>query len=341
MEYTKNYHLPQWAEEDRIMRADFNQMCADIEAGLDKTAQAASAARQDLRERWYRLAYNHYCAVREMEPFPPQTGLFHQDPAKDAAGVSGAKLLDGVCFVAKGTGTISAAAFPQYVQQLTRLKVVKGNPSASTPLTAKFRVPVSGKLERLTMDGSYSGNTPDAPASIRVTLTNQDSGEDELIYEQSFAQTGVSGTWPNYYIHTPVYFHGGTNYLLTVEPLGAVFSAEADLVFSEAHSPAHPAVNDAVLTASRTLREAAESGGGLLILRCSMGGTSGALTVRWDGDQLQPHASRTLRLENGRAVRELVYRRDGPLPAETTVSLQYDCGECGDFLFYDWGAVLM
>ena len=34
MDYTKNYHLPQWVKEDRIMMEDFNQMCADMEAGL-------------------------------------------------------------------------------------------------------------------------------------------------------------------------------------------------------------------------------------------------------------------------------------------------------------------
>ena len=45
MNYTKNYHLPQWDETDRIMRVDFNQMCADMEAGLNKNAQAAAAAK--------------------------------------------------------------------------------------------------------------------------------------------------------------------------------------------------------------------------------------------------------------------------------------------------------
>ena len=43
MNYTENYHLPQWEETDRIMRTDFNQMCADMEAGLDKTARNAAA----------------------------------------------------------------------------------------------------------------------------------------------------------------------------------------------------------------------------------------------------------------------------------------------------------
>lgn len=43
MNYTEKYHLPQWDETDRIMRADFNRMCADMEAGLLKTAQDAAA----------------------------------------------------------------------------------------------------------------------------------------------------------------------------------------------------------------------------------------------------------------------------------------------------------
>ena len=29
MNYTEKYHLPQWAENDRILMTDFNQMCAE------------------------------------------------------------------------------------------------------------------------------------------------------------------------------------------------------------------------------------------------------------------------------------------------------------------------
>ena len=43
MNYTKNHHLPQWEKTDRIMMEDFNAMCADMEAGLDKTARNAAA----------------------------------------------------------------------------------------------------------------------------------------------------------------------------------------------------------------------------------------------------------------------------------------------------------
>ena len=34
MDYTTNYHLPQWVESDRIMMEDFNEAMAAIEKGL-------------------------------------------------------------------------------------------------------------------------------------------------------------------------------------------------------------------------------------------------------------------------------------------------------------------
>ena len=43
MNYTEKYHLPQWEETDRIMRTDFNRMCADMEAGLAGNKAAADA----------------------------------------------------------------------------------------------------------------------------------------------------------------------------------------------------------------------------------------------------------------------------------------------------------
>ena len=44
MNYTENYHLPQWEETDRVLRTDFNRMCADMDAGLTKNAADAAAA---------------------------------------------------------------------------------------------------------------------------------------------------------------------------------------------------------------------------------------------------------------------------------------------------------
>jgi len=45
MTYTDNYHLPQWVDEDRIQRVDFNGAMASIESGITAAAIDASAAR--------------------------------------------------------------------------------------------------------------------------------------------------------------------------------------------------------------------------------------------------------------------------------------------------------
>lgn len=39
MNYTENYHLPQWEESDRIMRTDFNAAMANIEEGMTDGAK--------------------------------------------------------------------------------------------------------------------------------------------------------------------------------------------------------------------------------------------------------------------------------------------------------------
>ena len=36
MNYTENYHLPQWVESDRVQMEDFNAAMASIEEGLSK-----------------------------------------------------------------------------------------------------------------------------------------------------------------------------------------------------------------------------------------------------------------------------------------------------------------
>ncbi len=53
MEYTKNYHLPQWKEDDRIMMRDFNQMCADMEKGLTEAKDAATLAQSMAEEKGF------------------------------------------------------------------------------------------------------------------------------------------------------------------------------------------------------------------------------------------------------------------------------------------------
>lgn len=49
MDYTPNHHLPQWVKSDRIMMDDFNQMCRDMEAGLNRAEANADSSVGTLR----------------------------------------------------------------------------------------------------------------------------------------------------------------------------------------------------------------------------------------------------------------------------------------------------
>ena len=44
MNYTTNYHLPQWVESDRIMMEDFNEAMETIDTGLTQTKTTAEGA---------------------------------------------------------------------------------------------------------------------------------------------------------------------------------------------------------------------------------------------------------------------------------------------------------
>ena len=75
MNYTSNYHLPQWVETDKIMMQDFNQAMADIDAGIageksareqavanlsQSTVQAQAAAKAELLKKLRRSGYDLY-----------------------------------------------------------------------------------------------------------------------------------------------------------------------------------------------------------------------------------------------------------------------------------------
>lgn len=44
MNYTTNYHLPQWVESDRILMEDFNEAMEDIDGGIAAAKTAADTA---------------------------------------------------------------------------------------------------------------------------------------------------------------------------------------------------------------------------------------------------------------------------------------------------------
>ncbi len=52
MQYTENYQLPQWAEDDRIMMGDFNRAMADIDRGIAEAAKDLGTGGKNARIAW-------------------------------------------------------------------------------------------------------------------------------------------------------------------------------------------------------------------------------------------------------------------------------------------------
>lgn len=61
MNYTENYHLPQWEETDRIMRTDFNDAMASIEGGLAAADVAGAVADSMSRDVYRQIVQSRVC----------------------------------------------------------------------------------------------------------------------------------------------------------------------------------------------------------------------------------------------------------------------------------------
>ena len=346
MNYTKNYHLPQWDENDRIMRADFNRMCADMEAGLtgnaetaEKLQQSSSAQNKQTVDRLFRSAYNHYCLVENMDPFPGQTGVFHQNFGKDPSGSDGTVPWNGSRFAGKNRAPLNSSMLTQSYQQITPLRIVKNNLAASTPMTAKFKAPASGCVNNYSLIGNFINSDINASFRLRFTLTNQKTGGIEYSSTATFTNQYDNAGF-SYFVNAPLYFLGGTEYLITVYPLDAICDMQqAGLAFGD-RTVVQNIANEGIVTAARTFYEPEGGSGGMAVLRCVIGGEGGTLRFLWDGAERQPDFIRIARMGSGQAFEEYVYLRSDSISPSSSLSLRFECNDGGSFLLHDWGMMM-
>ena len=340
MNYTENYHLPQWEETDRVMRTDFNDAMLHIEEGLTVRREGESALRGEAWNRLCRTAYNHYCAVSRIEPFPRQLGVFYQNTGTNTSGISGTIGIDGAVFAGKGRLQVTASNFADYVEQVTPLKMVKNKLSACTPLELHVRLPAAVKLMRFVIGGTYSNNAGGSDP-CRVCVINQDTGETEWENEKVLGITSSGGTTFRLDIDLNVFLHAETDYTILIRPLAAIYDGSFDYLNAPSYTILSCYRNNGVMTASRTMTEPEGSTGGMMILRCQSGGTGGTLEAAWDKEPLEPSVTRTILDDRGREMQEIIFLRDKPVPPETVLEMKFTCNEGGDFFLYDWGAVLL
>lgn len=349
MNYTENYHLPQWDETDRILRTDFNRMCADIESGLTESRDAAESVRQtgDNREkrtldRFCRMAYNHYCIVQDMSPFPRQDGIFCQNFEKDSSGLTGTSLLNGKRFTENFTGELNQDTLVQSCQNIHLMHVVKNNLTACKPMQTSFTPPRSGVVDHYYLQGEYNNSLTQTDFRVLVRLINQDTGGVEGSFIKTLYNSGPSGAFSYLIDNAPLYFLGGAHYMITVDCLDAICNMDAQLSFAgkdvelESFSSGQGSV-----TAAAALHTPMGGRGGMAVIRCVLGGEGGELNFLWDGEEREPDIRRTVRLGSGWGCHEFIYLRDDEIPEDSAMSLQFTCSQGGSILLHDWGMILL
>ena len=361
MNYTDKYHLPQWEETDRIMRTDFNQMCADMEAGLAANAEAAgglavridqveqeardlaaaggSSAKAALSRGLLRAAYHHMQDVAAGGVTAARYGSFFQ--TLDAASVlSGSGILRRTdhCWAGRAEAVFSSEDLKAQIQIVSAMKIVKDAPDETVPLVLAFTPTGAGQIGQMFITGNYK-NAGGLECKCKVELKNLTSKVTETSFEIVLIRAGYSSGGLSATL-TDIMFHGGCSYQLTVTPLSATADVTATYnpnnhLNTSCYNTALPAV------LSCTFQEMEGSEGGVAALWYDTYGPGGTLKAVWDGEVLEPAAVRTITDSQGRTLKEAEFRKTAPAASESRFEIRAECAPNGEFLFYSWGGVLI
>ena len=351
MNYTQKYHLPQWDETDRILRTDFNQMCANIENGLsqnasgatqanDKTAADAAAAVQAAEAKAFdqacRLAYNHYCFAQTLSPFPRQLGVFHLDTSLSDAGLSG--LVKYNDYYQMNYATSKTPSQVLGLMEQTYLRV--SNSSEGQALTATFTAPCNGLIQ----DFDLYFHFYDLSSGITVfpcILTYTDLTNNQTLLTQNFsANLRGPESVLTHTIEEPLLISCSHKYQITVTPnlrtgiSGTVNCQISNLRFTGA-------ATGATGSAAYTFQNPPENLG--LVAVASYQSTADGDTPRLlAGGQAVPlWWSRTVDDGKGNNIREVVFRRNGAVKSGETMQLQLSCSFNQTLTLYRWGVTLI
>lgn len=329
MEYTNYYRLPQWAESDRIMMTDFNAAMAALESGL-----------LEGRERSFRQAYNHYCLTEAAGGQVRQKGLFRQEMQGDALpeGAAGMVAQGDFCWVSAGQAATTAAMVRESVVVVRGMLLTKGDLAGCWPMVITFSVQDGPcRMNQLNLTGSFNSNEG-CKGLMRLVLKNQTTGETEVdkigsLTADVSGQTSGTGV---HFIHPDLYLRGGCSYQLEVTPVEDGYNVNFGYSYlvTQALSVASGSV-------TRDLQEEEGSRGGVALVRYRTHGQGGTLALDWDGETLSPKAVRSFTGPDGLPTQEAEFRKDGPVPASSTLTLRLAATPVGGLSLFDWGAVLI
>ena len=361
MDYTKNHHLPQWVKSDRIMMDDFNQMCRDIEAGLNKTqssassgvttvqnnlnaaeerlsaqiVQAAQTVQNAALDGLRRAAYNHLY-LADVQPGLRQAGLFFQGFGKSAnVSLPGTLPCDDCLWTCNGQAALN---FNSHVRPT--VNVVKSMNNSDT-FEMTYTLPYSAMLRSVRLYGGYSNNSPsDRIKPYTLWIYNSDNSQLLLEGRGSFDLGNTSLNLSNaFFIPVNRTFHSG-NYRFRIKLDRMDFTPSVTFRPSESNCMDIQGLKTATASTTRTITSNEASAGGLAVVHYTTWGAGGSPSMVWDGLNLQPAATRQITNNQGFAVTEAEFRRYGSIPARSSLTLNMACAPGGEVCLYRWGGIL-
>lgn len=345
MNYTENYHLPQWDEDDRILRTDFNRMCADMESGLCQNAQAAADASSQggaLGDKTFsqlcRMAYNHLRTLWELEAAPQQWGAFREKTPSSLKWAQSVSKQEAFRPVGRWKETPTAEALYQMMEQTSALHLEQGNNEEITPLIINFNPSGGGTLPYLPIKGRYDMIQPYGKTPYKLTFTDLDTGKIEYQKSDSFNFLPQSSA-PTVPIPIEFLFHSGHHYQIKLTPQVADITADFSLVGGDHFQPSF--FHTGSVSYSHTFREDESGEGGTFLVCCGSYGAGGNISLTLNGEELPVYQTRTYLGSRNDPVVERIYRKPEHIPGGSTLQLNVTANPGGDLTLYGWGGALL
>ena len=343
MNYTTNYHLPQWVESDRILMEDFNEAMSGIDTaltGLEQSAgQAQGQVKADVLDRMRRGGYDLYQvagrgARADLFQFAAKGMVINGlHTAEELARVGqGVHRSNGGIQIGPDTGLtldkLNAAAYDWIVGEADNI-------AASATASVKFHSSFRGTITRLNVWYHRTCVSATGQLPLYVQLYDQDTGS--RIYRSSMITGKVMSavdTTDTLSVSVPI--EANRHYRLELYTSGDLFSGTIGFGTMGTDALTGQATAQAISEGSVTDQLTLESPADQAVAVVHYSGGSQAPTVTLGGQTMAAKSPKSATALDGTSCTELEFHLNGNFSGEQTLITRIQSST--DMILHDTGA---
>ena len=337
MNYTTNYHLPQWVETDRIMMEDFNEAMAGIDGGIAGEAAARAEAiadleqsvgqtqgqiKTDLLDRMRRSGYDLYQvagrgARADLFQFAAKGMVINGlHTAEELARAEQCAPLDGGGIQIGPSTGLSMDKLNSAVYEWA--DGTAASVGAAATASVKFRSVGKGTVTKLNVWYHRTSYSDNKQLTLYVQLYDQDTGE--RVYRSS-AITGkvMSSTDTQDTLTTSVPIEGNRHYRLELYTSGCVFSGTIGFGTMGANTLSGTVTSQPITSCSVTDTMSLEIPAEQAVALVHYSGGSQAPTVTLGGQAMAAKSPKSATALDGTNCTELEFFLAGSFSGEQTL----------------------